>query len=310
MIKMANAELSEHLTRIFNLSFETGVFPVNMKHAKIIPIHKKDSKTELSNYRPISLLPIFSKLLERLMYNRLMQHLIKNSILYDYQFGFRKGYSTTLALAEITQNIYENLMKKHTTCGVFLDLSKAFDTINHEILLQKLEHYGIRGVALQWFRSYLSERTQRVCIDGILSGQLNVVCGVPQGSILGPLLFLLYVNDLANTSDKLLFRLFADDTNIFMSDSNIGRLQTNMNTELKKVNDWLKANFLSLNVSKTKFLLFHHNYDRPNKFFVNIDNKRIERQTEIKYLGVYIDEKLDFKYHVGQICKKLQKLLV
>ncbi len=308
LIKAADAQISEHLANIFNLSFESGEFPKGMKTSKIIPLHKGGLTTELKNYRPISLLPIFSKILERLMFNRLIKHLIENDILFPYQFGFRKGYSTTLALAEITQNIYENLMKKQTTCGVFLDLSKAFDTIDHRILMKKLHHYGIRGIALKWFESYLSDRKQHVYVNNFLSEALNVICGVPQGSILGPLLFLIYVNDISKSSDKLLFRLFADDTNIFMSDSNVGRLQTAMNTELKKVNQWLKCNFLSLNVSKTKFLLFHYNNDRPQSFHVNINGNKIEKCTFVKYLGVFIDDKLNFKHHIDTLCTKISKM--
>ena len=307
LIKKADALLSEHLTNIFNISFETGNFPDDMKLSKIIPIHKGGSLTELSNYRPISLLPIFSKILEKLMFNRLMKFFTENEVLYPYQFGFRKGYSTNLALAEITQNIYENFMNKKSTCGVFLDLSKAFDTINHEILLGKLEHYGIRGIALKWFKSYLENRVQKVYTNETLSNIREVLCGVPQGSILGPLLFLIYINDLANSSNALLFRLFADDTNIFMADSNLNRLQTNMNTELKKVNEWLKCNFLSLNTSKTKFLLFEHGRTSPKNFFVNMNGKRIEKSSEIKYLGIYLDDKLTFKYHIDILCTKISK---
>lgn len=307
LIKSAKAHISEHLTKIFNLSFETGEFPMDMKYSKIIPLHKGGSTSELSNYRPISLTPIFSKILEKIMYKRIIRHLIDNDVLFPYQFGFRKSYSTNLALAEITQNIFENLINKRTTCGVFLDLKKAFDTIDHDILLGKLEHYGIRDIPLTWFKSYLKNRFQRVFVNDELSDIKQAICGVPQGSILGPLLFLIYINDLANSSDLLIFRLFADDTNIFMSDTKISRLQTNMNTELKKVNEWLKCNFLSLNVSKTKFLIFHYNNNPPERFFININGKKIEKCSEVKYLGVYIDDKLTFKFHTDYLCTKISK---
>src|SRR6218665_303500 len=213
VIKQCSVEVSSILSDVFNLSLTQGIFPDRLKIAKVIPIFKS-GKSNVANYRPISLLSPFSKILEKFFYSRLISFVNKNSILADTQYGFRKNLSTEFALLDLTNQITKALDDRQITVGIFLDLSKAFDTVNHSILLDKLEHYGIRGTPLNWISSYLSNRYQYVAIEDICSSLLPLTCGVPQGSILGPLLFILYVNDIKTITDLSLI-MFADDTNIF-----------------------------------------------------------------------------------------------
>ena len=207
-------DISKQLADLFNLSFMTGVFPSVLKTAKVVPVFKKDSKLDYSNYRPISLLSNIEKILEKLMYKRLYTFLNNNNIIYNLQFGFRQQYSTSHALINITENIRKALDDGNIGCGVFVDLQKAFDTVVHQILLAKLNHYGIRGVSNDWFKSYLSNRNQYVSINGFDSVFTTINCGVPQGFVLGPILFLLYINDLNQAMKFCKAHHFADDTNL------------------------------------------------------------------------------------------------
>ena len=257
LLKILDPCISPHLSLIINKSFEEGTFPDNLKIAMVIPIFKKGDAGKNSNYRPISLLPIFSKIFEKLMHKRLYSFLEMHETLFEMQFGFRTGHSTEHALVSLSEKIKCTLDSGNVGCGIFIDLQKAFDTVNHRILLQKLEHYGIRGIALQWFQSYLHNRKQFVSVNGHSSRLSNITCGVPQGSVLGPLLFLIYINDLPSTSKSLSFFLITDDTNIYFESNSTDRLIKVINKELKAVKAWLESNKLSLNIEKTNFVIFH-----------------------------------------------------
>ena len=212
------------ITSIINLSVTSGIVPDQLKIARVIPLFKSGEQDIFTNYRPVSVLPAFSKILERVMYNRLLRFLNVFKILSDNQYGFRKP------LACLYDKISSAIENKEFTVGVFIDLSKAFDTVDHHNLISKLEHYGVRGTALRWFESYLSGRQQYVEFNGICSDSRQIKCGVPQGSILGPLLFLLYINDLYNVSKVVDFILFADDTNIFFSHKDFNSLSETLNS--------------------------------------------------------------------------------
>ena len=239
-------EILKQLADLFNLSFMTGVFPSVLKTAKVVPVFKKDSKLNYSNYRPISLLSNIEKILEKLMYKRLYAFLNYNNIIYDLEFRFRQQYSTSHALINITENIRKALDDGNIGCGVFVDLQKAFDTVDHQILLAKLNHYGIRGVSNDWFKSYLSNCNQYVSINGYESGLAAINCGVPQGSVLGPLLFLLYINDLNQAIKFCKVHHFADDNNLLRLSNSIKKLSKLVNTDLKHLLNWLNANKISL----------------------------------------------------------------
>ena len=298
----------EPLTHILNLSVMYGVFPSELKLAKVIPLFKANDPMLFSNYRPVSVLPVFSEIFERIMYNQLLSFINKHKLLYSYQFGFRINHAPELALLCLAYKISDALESGEYVLGLFLDFSKAFDTVNHEILFAKLEFLGIRGVCLQWFRSYLSEREQYVVYNDTSSSKQRITCGVPQGSILGPLLFLLYINDLANASDVIFSLLFADDSNMFISGKNPNDLVIRMNTEIVKVVDWLKINKLSLNLKKTHFIIFRKSRQKlnlENELF--IDGIKIEMKTHTKFLGVLIDQHLTFEEHCKFIKGKIAR---
>jgi len=295
------------LVHISNLSFEQGVFPSKLKISKVIPLYKKSERSDPSNYRPISLLSIFSKIIEKLMHKRLYSYLTKYNILFDLQFGFRENHSTVLALIEIIDSIRKELDGGNSVVGIYLDLSKAFDTVNHQILLDKLSNYGIRGNANRWFKSYLSNRTQITSVNGVFSDEMNVSYGVPQGSVLGPLLFLIYVNDIAHVLPENNTRLFADDTNIFITGDNIITLKQRSQFALQSLYKWFCDNQLSLNISKTCFTLFSKKLSTSD-LKISLNNVNVPCVDHTKYLGVYLDKDLSFKKHTEYVKGKLTKM--
>ena len=284
---------------------QTGIFPDALKIAKICPVFKSGEKTRFENYRPISVLSSFSKFFEKVIFNRLLSYLNSNDILIKNQYGFRKNHSTSMPLIEMYEKISTAIDKCEFPIGIFIDLSKAFDTLDHKILLQKLKHYGIRGVALKLFESYLSNRKQCVVLNNYTSSTKNISFGVPQGSILGPLLFILYVNDITNCSKYLHFILFADDTNLFYSCSDINVLFQTVNAELAKLAKWFRANKLSLNVEKTNYILFGGKHLPNINFTLLIDGSKIEQVDSTKFLGIIIDAKLNWKKHTNYIASKI-----
>ena len=263
------------LTYVFNLSLNEGIFPDILKIANVIPLYKKDYPVFFNNYRPVSLLCSLSKVLEKLMYNRVISFLDDNNILFKYQFWFRKSHSTYLALTILMDKLIKSIENGDHVVGVYLDFSKAFDTVNHTILLTKLHHYGIRGQALNWFKSYLENKKQFVTYNNVRSTLKNMPCGVPQGSILGPLLFLIYINDLANVCKFTMPIFFADDSNLFLNGKNLDEIELKLNNELDQIVKWLKINKLTLNVKKTQCMVFTKRRDNRN-VNIKIENQNIE----------------------------------
>ena len=298
------------LKHIFNLSLQQGIFPENLKIAKVSPVYKKDEEFLLANYRPISVLPCFSKL-ERIMYNRLFKYLSENSILYKKQFGFQTSHSTEHAILLLINQLYQSFDESKFTLGIFIDLSKAFDTVDHKILTKKLELYGIKDCNLRWFESYLSNRKQFITYGDKQTNIESITCGVPQGPILGPLLFLIFVNGLHKVTKYLDPIMFADDTNFFCSHKNIKTLFQIVNSELKLVTEWFLGIKLSLNAKKTKCVLFHKVImcdSLPLQLpAMTLNNIKIKRKNSVKFLGVIIDENLTWKNHIEVVENKISK---
>ena len=319
LLKNINSIIAPALSIAINQSLHSGIFPTHLKIAKVIPLYKnKGSANDFGNYRPISLLNVISKIYERAVYNQLYEYFVFNNLFYSSQYGFRTKHSTEDAAIELIDKIQEHLEHDHyeQVLAIFLDLSKAFDTIDHNILFEKLIHYGIEGAPLAWFQSYLTDRKQFIQYEDTSSDLLSILVGVPQGSILGPLIFLIYINDARNATSALNFIHFADDTNLaknmsfFANDNNSlshSQVERRINAELKKVYDWLCVNKLSLNVSKTRSMLFKHP-KIPTVHFsydLEINGEKIKRVKEFNFLGIMLDEHLTWKPHIKKIRSKV-----
>ena len=248
------------------------------------------------------------KVFEKLVHTRFTKFLDDNKIIYDRQFGFRKKHSTLHNLLCLTETIRENLDKGEFSCAVFLDLQKAFDSVDHKILLKKLENYGFRGISKKWINSYLTGRHQYVSVNNVLSEAMPIRYGVPQGSVPGPLFFILYINDLQNCLKYGKSYIFEDDTAINVSHSDLKALKKRLNIDLKLLHHWLSANKIGLNVAKTETILFRHptkkiNYDLKLK----LHGKRLIFNESTKYLGVCIDKHLIWKNQISVLAKKLRR---
>ena len=273
-----------------------------LKRARVIPLFKTVDSLDKKNYRPISSIGTLAKIFEKLMHSRLMNFLEKFNILSQNQYGFQKNTSTTDALLQYISEAPKSLDRKETLISVFLDFSKVFDTVNHTLLLQKLEHMRIRRTSLKWFELYLTNRTQVVCIDDINSTEKNILSGVPQGSVLGPALFICYVNCINNACSLVKSVQFADDTTLYLSHKNSQYLSDTLNRYLTILDSWLCANRLSLNIQKTSFMVIYNM--ELQRFPLKIRNCELSRVQKAKFLGVILDGKLNFKDHTNCIQTK------
>ena len=314
LIEVKN-ELAPCLAALINESLEKGIFPDKLKCAKVIPIYKKNENTLINNYRPVSILPSISKVYEKVIHNQIYTHFMEQKLFYRSQYGFLPQRSTELAALELIDRIIDKMDSKEIPINIYLDLSKAFDTLDHDILLHKLKYYGIRGHSLQLFRSYLENRSQFVAFKDVHSDIVNITTGVPQGSIIGPLLFLIYINDIKNASTCFIPVIYADDTTLTSTLSFAGSTDQELtvdevlNKELKNVADWLKVNKLSLNVDKTKAMLFHVPQKRVSIPSIRIDNFEISFVNEFNFLGIILDKGINWKSHLDHITRKLSKAI-
>ena len=310
IIRFSRDHIAPCLTHIFNLSIQSGQYPHLLKESKVIAIHKKKDRHIPDNYRPISLLDTINKIYEKLLYKRFINFLNTKGLLFLFQFGFRQHHSTSLALTEIVDKIKQSIDNNGYTVGIFLDLCKAFDAVDHKTLLEKLPYYGIRGTALELIKSYLANRFQYTIINGVKSETKAVTCGVPQGSVLGPLLFLLYVNDIENCISSDIPRLFADDTGLFIHGSNLTSIMESAQNVLNKLQDWFYCNKLTLSIPKCSYVIFRGvKRALPNNIpSLHLNNIEIERRESVKYIGVILDSVLSWRQHIDLICTKLNRL--
>lgn len=311
LLKFMKTEITPFLTIIINRTLQTGIFPQKLKIAKVTALHKKDDLSTFSNYRPISLLPSISKIFERIIHDQITYFFEHNNLFYSNQFGYRKAHSTDFAAIKFIENIIQKINSGSISVAVFMDLSKAFDTIDHQILLKKLKFYCFSENAIKLIKNYLSERTQFVNYRGAESSMQKMTMGVPQGSILGPLLFIIYINDLWKASESLEPICYADDTTctFYFPSGNysISLINLLINSVLSKINNWFLVNKLSLNVSKTNFMIFHKKSTIIPNLNLEINNINLKRVPHFKFLGLTISETITWDNHIKNISLKINR---
>ena len=295
---------------IVNLSLKTGDVPNQWTVSKVTPLFKKGNREEMGNYRPISLMSVLAKVMEKIVFEQTYEYVTSKNILTENQSGFRPHHSTYTAVLNTTEDALKNIDEGLLTGMVMLDLKKAFDSIVHKILLDKMHLIGIRGTAHKWFKSYLSSRSQYVYMNGVRSEYAAVECGIPQGSVLGPLLFSIYINDLGNVIKKSKLSLYADDTCMYYSSKNVSEIKTVMEDDLREVSRWLASNKLKLNLAKCEFLLVgsRNRIKKVSKTTsISLNGECIKRVNNTKYLGIVIDEYLDWGAHIKHMKSKIAK---
>ena len=308
MLKSTATSITPVITRLFNLSIFSGRFPEAWKIASVVPIPKSNDSGSPSGYRPISLLPVLSKILERHIYNLLFEHLENHNLLSQLQWGFLPGRSATSALLLTIDQWLQQLDKGGRVCAIFLDLKKAFDSVPHRALIDQLHKYNVDQYLINWITSYLTSRQQRVVVGGTTSPQLQVISGVPQGSILGPLLFLFYVNDsmeLQFTQGANLVS-YADDMLLYKRIDRDGDME-DLQVDLQCIHQWAQTKHLLLNPSKCSYMIMGKWTHQPPELSIGYDP--LTRVSSVKYLGLTINESLSWSEHIEKICKKGKKMI-
>ena len=313
LIKLINTDISSSITVIINLSLTSGIFPDKPKIAKVSPIFKKVNKKLICNYRPISVLPVISKVFEIVLQEQLTEYFVSNNLFAPQQYDFRKNSSTELAALELFDRLLNQMNNHKIPINFHIDLSKAFDSLQHDILLEKLAHYGLTNKAITLLKSYLSNRKQYVQLSDVRSFVRSFTIGVPQGSILGPLLFNIFINDIVKSSTKFNFVLYADDTTLHSTLAFFGQdvveVQNIIISELQNIFKWLDVNKLCLNVAKSKFMLFHMPQKEISQLSFNINDMVIEHVNEFKFLGLILDSNLNWKAHLKAISPKIFRVI-
>lgn len=309
-IKCISPLITENLKNCFNKLLQRGEFPDSLKVAKVTPIYKTGAKTDPGNYRPISVLPILSKILEKILHKRLENYLNSINFLSERQYGFRSKSNTLTATIDLVTKIKTNIDKKHIVLGIYIDLKKAFDTVSHSLLLKKLEHIGIRGPALDMFQSYLTNRFQVVKMENTKSNPLPIHCGIPQGSILGPLLFLVYINNIHELGLHGHVTLYADDTCLFYFGSSIHEIISKAQKDLDTLFKWFQYNLLTINTCKSCYVIFKpKNKKIPTFDTLKINNEILQEKSCEKYLGLRMDSSLTWNAQIEHVKTKLTSLI-
>ena len=305
VLKDAFIVLTAQLTYLFNLSLAKEIFPDDWKIATIVPLHKGGSKDIPGNFRPVSLLPLPGKLLEKVVHANISSYLEENNYLVKCQGGFRKNRSTTSTIVSFTDEVLGAMNDSKLTLATFIDLKKAFDTINHTVLLRKMEHLGVRRKVLGWCKNYLENRKQSTVANGITSEKRGVICGVPQGSVLGPLFFLIYVNDLLPYLEGVNVNLYADDTVLYVSGKDVEICRGTLQDALGTFAEWCDRNALHINVAKTKSMLFGtaKRIKPVGKIEPKLKGAALQHVPSYKYLGVTLDSTLYFKLHLAGVIR-------
>lgn len=314
IVKCVNDCICSHLSHIINLCITTGTFPDDLKKTVVKPLFKKEDRTLMEYYRPIALIPIISKIFEKYFYLKLNDYFEKFNMLCDEQKGFRRSKTINMAIYEFLDNVISNMDKNNAVCAIYCDMSQAFDYVNHDILINKLQAYGIRGNVLDLIKSYLSNRKQITTITKVnlkskkeevySSSERIVKFGVPQGSVLGPLLFIVYINDLPKVINHPM-TLFADDSTVSVACHNREYYESNINSTLDSIINWLSNNNLKININKTNLMQFTQRHNFVPNMNINYQNKSINEIESTKFLGIIIDTKLDWKVHTEDLAKRL-----
>ena len=306
-IKNNSHVFAVHIVILYSCLIEKCVYPNSIKIAKVVPVHKAGPYDIIDNFRPISNLPVFSKIFEKLTHIRMVSFIERYSLVNDSKFGFRKGKSTTLAAMKLTSMIVRAYHNKVYAACFFLDLRKAFDTIDHDILLEKMNHMGFRGYSSQYYGSYLSGRKQYLQVDEFKSHECRITKGVPQGSILGPVLFCLYINDIVQAVDAEVV-LFADDAAFFLESATLYGLYEKIEKLFSDLHKYLKANKLIPNLSKSK-LMYFDSRPVPQLRVIAFDGQAIDWVDEYKYLGLTLTSKMSFAIHINNVVKHISRFV-